>query len=482
MEIHHLEEVKLKFGQGVKAYDPRKGLLKGGPYGPSGNEDQLDFKIINCGVIATSPYIAKTRHFIEKISFGFDANSTTYGDLGFPGLGKRSPLLFSLKVLKQWEEKILDHEIRTIENISDKNQRKNKLFEIIETKIQNIVQVDPPPHLIFITLNEKIINLFRRPGIYSDDIIFANRNYPDSVYESEGDIDFHNIVKILGMKYDIRTQLLKPTTLTFEGTEDQVTTSWNLAVGLYYKANGIPWRFSEFENDVCYVGISFFRDFSEEEVYMNSSMAQVFLHTGENYILRGDKFQWERTKRDRNPHLDEGKAESLINKIVDLYYSKKNTYPSRMVIYKTSNFHPEEINGFYKNKGKIRDIDMITIIDRKKFRLYRHGNYPVMRGTMISTEERKRCFLYTYGYLPPMETYPGMKVPSPLEVKQFTGNADIKKICKEILTLTRLDWNNIKYCQKMPVTLAFAKKVGEILSERRSEDISNIKIHYRYYM
>ena len=478
MHIKHLPDKKLQFGRGVEAFDPRVGLLKGGPFEVESIED---FKVIKCGIISTPRNIARTTHLIEKITHGFDANEKVYGGYGFPGLGIKSPLRFSLRLSEEWHAKITEREIKALKDMEDKDELKNTLIEIIESKIQTILQKDQQPDIIFITLSEEITNLFKRPGIASDKIVFANRNFPNTVYDSNGDIDFHSIVKILGMKHDICTQIIKPKTLTFDGTEDEVTTSWNLAVGLYYKANAIPWKFSQLEDNTCYFGVSFYRDFSEDDVIMNTSMAQVFLSTGESFILRGEKFKWERSRGELTPHLDEEMSKHLINKVLTLYLNQKNTYPSRIVIYKTSKFYTEEINGFYNNAGKIDDMDMITINPFPRIRLYRQTKHPVMRGTMLTSSSQNKCYLYTFGFLPQLMTYPGMRAPIPLEVEPFTENNDLETVCKEIMTLTRLDWNNIKYCQKMPVTLSFSKKVGEILSERRAQD-TIIKNHYRYYM
>lgn len=481
MKISYLHEQELIFGNGVKAYDPRIGLLKGGPFGFADIDKEIEFKAINCGVIGTPETIVKMKYFIQKISFGFGANDKTYGSLGFPGLNKLSPLKFSIRILPQWEASIFEREIGRLKSEPDKNKKKNMFIELIEKKIVKILRSDPKPSILFVALSRKISALFQRPGIKSDDIIFANRNYPNTVFESEGDINFRSIVKILGMKYNIPTQLVQESTVDFNAEEDEVTTAWNFAVAQYYKDNSLPWKFSELEQNVCYVGISFYRDFSKKTLAMNTSMAQVFLYTGESFIMEGDSFEWEKTRHEKTPHLDIEKSKSIIDKILKLYKEIKGVYPSRIVIHKTSKFTDEEIEGFYQNKGKIENIDMITINSRSKYRFYRQDKYPIMRGTLISSVNSTKHLLCTFGYIPYLETYPGMRSPIPLEITQFTMNTSIEKICSEILILTRLDWNNIKYCQRMPVTLKFSELVGNILAEKRAREIT-INPHYRFYM
>lgn len=84
--------------------------------------------------------------------------------------------------------------------------------------------------------------------------------------------------------------------------------------GTYYKASGIPWKLTQLQHNTCYAGISFFQDVGEEE-NMSTSVAQVFLHTGESLVLRGDSFTWDKRKS-RNPHLSSDLAQDLIERIL----------------------------------------------------------------------------------------------------------------------------------------------------------------------
>jgi len=45
------------------------------------------------------------------------------------------------------------------------------------------------------------------------------------------------------------------------------------------------------------------------------------------------------------------------------------------------------------------------------------------------------------------------------------GPTDIEARSKEILTLSKMNWNSSDGITKLPVTLLFAKKVGEIMTE-----------------
>jgi hypothetical protein len=57
-----------------------------------------------------------------------------------------------------------------------------------------------------------------------------------------------------------------------------------------------------------------------------------------------------------------------------------------------------------------------------------------------------------------------------------------EQIGKDIMALTKLDWNNADFNTRVPVTISVARKVGDILSESSLQDIDDFPTSYRYYM
>lgn len=49
-----------------------------------------------------------------------------------------------------------------------------------------------------------------------------------------------------------------------------------------------------------------------------------------------------------------------------------------------------------------------------------------------------------------------------MEIRQ--GSADIEQVMKDVMSLTKLNFNGAEYCDGLPVTLRFADLVGEILT------------------
>ena len=55
-----------------------------------------------------------------------------------------------------------------------------------------------------------------------------------------------------------------------------------------------------------------------------------------------------------------------------------------------------------------------------------------------------------------------------------------KNICREILGLTKMNWNSTQFDHKYPITIACARKVGEIMKYLGPNEIP--KEAYAFYM
>jgi hypothetical protein len=174
--------------------------------------------------------------------------------------------------------------------------------------------------------------------------------------EEPGHQNLRRGLKAEAMQYGIPTQLVWPKTLQVRDTstgnsaskvQDVATRAWNFMTGLYHKAGGSPWRLADIEPNVCFVGISFYREVTENNPRLHTSMAQVFTSSGDGYVLRGNSFEWNLSSRQRSPHLDEKAAAALLRDVLDLYQRQnQGSLPSRMVVHKTSRYWDEELAGF----------------------------------------------------------------------------------------------------------------------------------------
>ena len=88
--------------------------------------------------------------------------------------------------------------------------------------------------------------------------------------------------------------------------------------------------------------------------------------------------------------------------------------------------------------------------------------------------------LYTRGSVDFFSTYPGMYVPRPLKFRCESVEETPKALAKEILALTKMNWNNTQFDRGEPITIRAARQVGQILKYVGISD--PLEFHYRFYM
>jgi len=182
-------------------------------------------------------------------------------------------------------------------------------------------------------------------------------------------------------------------------------------------------------------------------------------------------------RRTREPHMSERQARELLTEALRVYKHRAGREPSRVIIHKTTLFSQDEGNGFEAVIDPLAR-DYVTIGTNHDFRFARFGQYPVLRGTVIHLTDNK-CLLYTSGYIPRLRTYPGPRIPHPLLITHY-GDSEMREVCKEIMGLTKLNWNTTAFATYRPITLEFSQKVGRILSELPEGRL--LQNHYRFYM
>lgn len=210
---------------------------------------------------------------------------------------------------------------------------------------------------------------------------------------------------------------------------------------------------------------------------MKSSVAQVFTHTGEGLVLRGSRAIIDEITR--SPHLSEKGAFQLMVNVLEEYQKQMRQLPRRLVVHKTSRYRTEELQGFEKASERIELKDFLAIETRGVRFMRKKGIYPPLRGTVIQIGATD-FLLYTKGYSHYLETYPGLRVPTPIEIVEHYGEASRENICQEIFALTKMNWNSADFCIRNPITLEYASEVGKILAYVPEEVIP--RPEYRFYM
>jgi len=484
MRIRYIEEPSLKFGLNQHIC-PKAGIVE---YQPFDFNSVRPDKII-VGIIGKSEGIQKICAWLTECQAKIDGKPAKKGKKQnlslfppFPGFNRSSGFMCQLS----YDDTFL----RTINNseIEDINKRceslDNRIKEIADLYLNEIKYLTKNKKIdvILCVLTEDITNSITMPVIARDDEPEATA-YADKDDTEEENVEleqnFRRYIKAKAMQFQVPIQIVKDRIANPSGDmQDPATIAWNFFTALYYKAGGTPWALvrKDMAETTCYAGISFYR--SRDRQSIQTSIAQIFNEMGKGIILRGEEV--EMSKFDRTPHLSDIQAYNLLRMSLKEYIEAIRQTPRRLVIHKTSNYSEAELYGF-KQAAKefhIQQVDLVTVMD-SDIRLYREYQYPPLRGTHMELTY-KQHLLYTRGAVPYFETYPGMYIPRPLQIRLFSYDESPDVICDEIVALTKMNWNNTQFDRKYPITIECAQNVGDILKYLEAEDKMQLK--YAFYM
>jgi hypothetical protein len=208
-----------------------------------------------------------------------------------------------------------------------------------------------------------------------------------------------------------------------------------------------------------YLGIGFYRDLDGHRLW--TSTAQMFDERGKGLILRGARARTDRPGK--HPYLTREDAYALVKKSLEAYHGHHRTMPARLVIMKTSRFEKGEAEGFAEAIAEMRVAisDMVWISEGSHVALLREGDYPPLRGSFV--EIGKNGLLYTRGSVPYYGTFPGIRVPTPLQLRPYECETPLASLASEMMALTKLNWNSTQLDQKLPIPIRAAKEVGRVL-------------------
>lgn len=486
--IRCLEEPDIEVGEGVSIPEPKMGWTLLGPLGVSSAVYE-----INLGLIGDAESLEKTRDLIQRL------NVTTYGKdksflhIDFPGLEKIR-IKLNVRGAAEIDEKDLKQQI---EKTTSFPERIEIAARVIREKVKTLMERHPSPDVLILAYPavvdyyciEKAIGqrgVPRKTTLEKEIEKKIAKNIPleqflgtKRVENFYRPVDLRSLVKAICMEHDVPIQILRPhTTEPYDHEspkrEDDATTFWNLVVALFFKANHLPWRVKGLMDDTCYLGVAFFRD-RKDSGNVKTALAQVFSVDAEGFVFKGDQALLD---ENNSPHVSKDDATKLVAKAIDVFKKNKGREPRRLVVHKTSRYNDEELEGFREGAKDVSELDLLAFGTRN-IKLIRWGQQPPIRGTMIKLPDGS-IVLYTSGYIPYLGIYPGPRVPSPLEILEHHGDTPTETVCEEILALTKLNWNNAKFCTKSPITIGFAKRVGAII--REAPPNSEIKDKFKFFM
>lgn len=502
----YLAEPELAFGGKVLCVDPRTGLAA---YGPYSKTDPTRRQTIRLGIVGPADAIDRAVSLLERFSQRIEQSDKVDAVLHppFPGLNFADPFQVEIVSHHVWRRPLKPADVTMVEGDPDFKSRISRLLSAVLTEIRALKALDSGPDVVIVAMSQRLEELCRvgiakyeqqQPEPKEIDEDDASPDIPEEIdsepstvapeddeEDAESDPDDEGARSFRrGLKAEcldlLPTQLLWHRTLAgTRGVQDLATRAWHLSVALLYKAQIIPWRLADVLEGSCFVGVSFFHDDEARSSTLRTSVAQAFTERGEGFVLQGERFDWDtRREIEKSPHLSRENAKKLLERVLQVYTDQLGGQaPRKVVLHKSSRFTAEERAGFEDALAKIPHYAMITIQRRGLFCL-RPGNKPTLRGTIIDFGD-KRGLVYTMGYVPFLRCYTGFRIPQPLEVLENWGSLPFREAAEDILKLTKLNWNSASFNCRDPITLAFARRVGEILKMAKGREPA---LYYRYYM
>lgn len=471
----HINEPRLLFHQGNHVC-PRKGITT---YGVFDQSMATRRTALNIGAVGSTRCLESLDTWLDLCANPINTpQNTAQPNLKVPfcgfnnGQGFHSHFNFNNELSRPIRNSDIEDTLDITDHIEKIEYAINLYYEEVKFLAQNRVVdviICVIPESLYATVGSEQHNNSDQDGL------------PDNENGPTHELNFRRALKAKCMYLGKPLQLIRATSLIIggKGQQDDATKAWNFCTALYYKAGATnPWKLASENNKPtsCAVGIAFYR--SRDRKVLHTSLAQIFDELGNGLILRGTPVQMD--KNDRVPRLSSQQAHDLLIKALNEYRVALRAYPARVVVHKSSNFTTDEMFGL-KQAAKelhINTIDFVTIMD-SKIRLFRDGGYPPYRGTMLTLNDN-RHLLYTRGSVWYYQTYPGMYIPQPLELRVVKSEETPLFLAEEILGLTKMNWNNTQFDGKYPVTLGCARKVGEIM--KYMEEGERPQVRYGFYM
>lgn len=456
------EEPLLVFGGNAVQVDPKVGIPL---YGPRSIGTLRHKREVHVGLIGSGDAVDRAHRFLDECADGVDGGIDHFP---FPGCRRDRGFRCELRMDDRMVELITRQESRDLLGIRNKRQRFEVMLGLLDDKLRLLTQRDHPLDYVLVTLPEELYRECKTVD-YAD-------GRAGTVHR-----DLRRAFKANAMRFRVPTQLFRDSTTRLIRTNRQLDhesiVAWNLFTGLYFKADGLPWGPVGLPPSSCFVGVSFFRPLGEAST-LRTSVVQAFDENGEGLVLRGHDFHWDEQRNGRSPHLTEELASKLVDMVLDRYVEERKQLPQRLVLHKSSRFEEAERSGFEHALRRVSQYDLVALSSTQDVRLIRAGRYPPLRGTSFTLGDVS--YLYTTGFLDSQDRYPHGHVPSALQVVDHVGDTARRDLLREILILTKMNWNSANMEGLMPITLSFSRVVGDVLREIPRENYPQPQ--YKYYM
>lgn len=485
------KEPTLLFAYGQRVNDPRDGLSLFGPF------DKGKVNNFNAGIIATKNGTNRMINWLYKIQKPIFYEKADIAKPFFPGFEE----VFGVNINFNGIQKIYvdESELATYYKYIDNNVRVSYIVDLYVNKIKQFInEWGNLVNLWFVVIPDKVYEVCRPksrvpkkdgidvsikdtysrlfPGLFED----PEQERLRRAYKYEN--HFHNQLKLKLLREKILTQIIRESTIAYseiypdnkKGIENykkfETAIAWNISTCVYYKLGGLlPWKLGTIREEVCYIGLAFKNDERNSDKRIACCAAQMFLDSGDGMVFKGAVGPWY-NEDNKEYHINKDSAKELLTLALKSFEERNEKKPSQIFIHGKTYFDEDEWSGFLEAAGDKIKLVGVRIRQENTFKLFRNGDFPILRCSAY-VQDNKTAFLWTKGFIPRLQSILGLETPNPLTIQIIKGEEDINTVCKDILALTKLNYNACIFCDGEPVTLKFADTIGEILTAGPNEDV-----------
>lgn len=494
-QLSHIGEPRLEFRYGQQLEYSRDGLYLYGPVDATDARRQIRYGFIGtkAGLERFERWAAQVSTFIPVPPPRRGAKAIEPHHVPFPGFSEAFNAVWSsrpARVIDDIDEQDLHKRIR----IANRHEAIKAAVDVfVERLVAEKKRDEDPPSFWYVVVPEFVYELGRpMSSVRTTDRVDGSVTLKEKdarrlavqptlfgLDEAEAEVykyekNFRRQLKARLLDHQIVTQIVRESTLApgdflksngqpKRQVEDPATLAWKLCLGSYYKSGGRPWQIAAMRPGVCYVGLVYKKQGQDSASRYSVCAAQMFLSDGEGVVFRGALGPWFHPDT-KQYHLDRDAAARLVGTVLNEYKRRHGLDPAELFIHAKSSFNDEEWEGFQSAcQGTSTNVVGVQIADGwDQLKLFRPGAYPVIRGTAMTTSARSG-FLWTSGFVPRLGTYMGPDTPNPLQISIRRGEASLPVVYRDVLALSKINFNTCLFNDREPVTIRFADAIGDIL-------------------
>ena len=367
----------------------------------------------------------------------------------------------------------------------------------LDPELESAFSNSARPHIV---LADHFVRAIQRLEAYRTefDIIFIyipQRWAPGYVGGTDEDFDLHDHLKATTAARAVPIQLVREdSALTYPC---QASVMWRIGLALYVKAGGVPWKLAESDPETAHIGISYaIRPKDSDMPQFVTCCSQVFDADGSGLEFVAYYAHDVEVQRD-NPFLSRTEMFRVMTRSLDLYRRRHaGRSPRRVMVHKTTEFKPDEIDGSMEAFHLCEDVDLVQIVENVGWRGVRIDRdpsrdkkgkpaaYPVSRGTVIGLGPRD-ALLWTHGDVRGVTNkgsffQGGKSTPRPLRLVRHAGHGPWDDTASTVLGLSKMNWNNDSLHDPLPVTIGYAKVLSRVI--KRMPSLRRAPYQFRFFM